>query len=99
MDDSVESRDLIDLAILRLQYRIPQEAIEKAEKAYEVMRPLKEAVKRFQDRTDYRERCFSHLQIDESQISRIIDGVDLLASDLGLSLTQRLFKEQQDFFL
>jgi hypothetical protein len=38
MDDSVESRDLIDLAILRLQSPIPQEAIEKAEKAYEVMR-------------------------------------------------------------
>jgi hypothetical protein len=98
MDDSVESRDLIDLAILRLQSPIPQESIEKAEKAYEVMRPLKEAVKRFQERTDYRERCFSHLQIDEAQIPRIIDGVDLLASDLGLSLTQRLFKEQQDFF-
>jgi hypothetical protein len=94
MDDSVESRDLIDLAVLRLQSPIPQEAIEKAEKAYEVMRPLKEAVKRFQERTDYRERCFSHLQIDEAQIPRIIDGVDLLASDLGLTLTERVFKEQ-----
>lgn len=97
MDDSVESRDLIDLAILRLQSPIPQKAIEKAEKAYEVMRPLREAVKRFQKRTDYRERCFSHLQIDEAQIPRIIDGVDLLASDLGLTLTERVFKEQQDF--
>ena len=38
MDDSVESRDLIDLAVLRLQSPITQEAIEKAEKAYEVMR-------------------------------------------------------------
>jgi hypothetical protein len=97
MDDSVESRDLIDLAILRLQSPIPQKAIEKAEKAYEVMRPLREAVKRFQQRTDYRERCFSHLQIDEAQIPRIIDGIDLLASDLGLTLTERVFKEQQDF--
>lgn len=98
MDDSVESRDLIDLAILRLQSPIPQESIEKAENAYEVMRPLKQAVKRFQERTDYRERCFSHLQIDEVQIPRVIDGVDLLASDLGLTLTERVFKEQQDFF-
>jgi hypothetical protein len=99
MDDSVESRDLIDLAVLRLQSPIPQEAIEKAEKAYEVMRPLKEAVKRFQERTDYRERCFSHLQIDEAQIPRIIDGVDLLAIDLGLTLTERVFKEQQNLFI
>jgi hypothetical protein len=98
-DDSVESRDLIDLAILRLQSPIPQEAIEKAENAYEVMRPLKEAVKRFQERTDYRERCFAYLQIDEAQIPRIIDGVDLLASDLGLTLTERVFKEQHDIFL
>lgn len=99
MDDSVESRDLIDLAILRLQSPIPQEAIEKAEKAYEVMRPLREAVRRFQERTDYRERCFSHLQIDAAQIPRIIDGIDLLASDLGLTHTERVFKEQQDFFI
>jgi hypothetical protein len=99
MDDSVESRDLIDLAILRLQSPIPQEAIEKAEKAYEVMRPLTEAVKRFQERTYYRERCFSRLQIDEAQIPRIINGVDLLASDLGLTLTERVFKEQHDIFL
>jgi hypothetical protein len=63
------------------------------------MRPLKEAVKRFQERTDYRERCFSHLQIDEAQIPRIIDGVDLLGSDLGLTPTERVFKEQQDFFI
>lgn len=99
MDDSVESRDLIDLAILRLQSPIFQEAIEKAEKAYEVMRPLREAVRRFQERTDYRERCFSHLQIDEAQIPRMIDGVDLLASDLGLTLTERVFQEQHDIFL
>lgn len=98
MDDSVASRDLIDLAVLRLQSPIPKKAIEKAEKAYEVMRPLKEAVKRFQERTDYRDRCFSHLQIDEAQIPKIIDGVDLLASDLGLTLTERVLKEQQDTF-
>ncbi|MFN6484976.1 MULTISPECIES: nucleotidyl transferase AbiEii/AbiGii toxin family protein [unclassified Nostoc] len=42
-DDSVEARDLIDLAVLRLQSPIPQVSIEKAEKAYQVMRPLKRA--------------------------------------------------------
>lgn len=41
MDSSVEARDLIDLAVLRLNFSIPQSAIDKAENAYEVMRPLK----------------------------------------------------------
>jgi hypothetical protein len=98
MDDSVESRDLIDLAILRLQSAIPQESIDKAEKAYEVIRPLKIAVKRFQERPDYRDKCFLSLQIDEIQIPKIIDGVDLIAADLDLEITQRTFKEQHDIF-
>ncbi|BAY17115.1 hypothetical protein NIES21_29490 [Anabaenopsis circularis NIES-21] len=98
MDDSVESRDLIDLAILRLQSPIPQAAINKAENAYEVIRPLKTAVKRFQERPDYREKCFLSLQIDENQIPKIIDGVDLIASDFNLETTQRVFKEQHDIF-
>lgn len=98
IDDSVEARDLIDLAVLRLQSSIPQKAVDKAEKAYEVIRPLKVAVQRFQERVDYRERCFSGLRIDDSQIPRIIDGIDLLAGDLGLASTERTFKEQHDIF-
>ncbi|GAA6618768.1 nucleotidyl transferase AbiEii/AbiGii toxin family protein [Scytonema sp. NUACC26] len=98
MDDSVQSRDLIDLAVLRLQSPLPKAAIEKAEKAYEVMRPLKAAVQRFQDRTDYREKCFSGLRIDDSQIPKLIDGIDFLASDVSLNITQRTFKEQHDVF-
>lgn len=98
MDDSVEARDLIDLAVLRLQSSIPEEAIEKAEKAYEVIRPLEVAVRRFQERADYRESCFSGLLIDDSQIPKIIDGIDLLASDLDLASTARAFKEQHDIF-
>ncbi|MFN6569468.1 MAG: nucleotidyl transferase AbiEii/AbiGii toxin family protein [Dendronalium sp. ChiSLP03b] len=98
MDDSVEARDLIDLAILRLQSPISQQSIEKAEKAYEVIRPLKRAIERFQERQDYRQECFISLQIDEAQIPRIIDGIDLLATDLGLTITQRVFKEQHDIF-
>jgi Nucleotidyl transferase AbiEii toxin, Type IV TA system len=96
MDDSVEARDLIDLAVLRLRSLIPEKAIEKAEKAYEVKRPLKVAVQRFQERINYREQCFSGLLIEDSKIPLIIDGVDLLASDLGLSRTERTFKEQHD---
>ncbi|KYC37598.1 hypothetical protein WA1_39710 [Scytonema hofmannii PCC 7110] len=98
MDDGVESRDLIDLAVLRLQSPIPQPSIDKAEEAYEVIRPLKKALERFQQRPDYRQTCFEGLQVDESQIPKIIDGVDLLSMDLGLSQTQRVFREQHDIF-
>ncbi len=98
MDDSVEARDLIDLAILRLQSPIPQKSIEKAENAYEVMRPLKKAIERFQEKSSYRQECFISLLIDKTQFPKIIDGLDLLASDLGLSLTERVFNEQHDIF-
>jgi hypothetical protein len=98
MDDGVESRDLIDLAVLRLQSPIPQSALEKAENAYEVLRPLKTAVQRFQERPDYRKTCFLGLHIEaQSQVSKIMDGVDLLANDLELPSTQRTFNEQRDF--
>ncbi len=70
----------------------------EAEKAYEVIRPLKVAVQRFQERADYRESCFYGLQIDGSWIPKIIDGIDLLAGDLGLASTQRTFKEQHNIF-
>lgn len=98
MDDSVEARDLIDLAVLRLQSPIPQKAVEKAERAYEVKRPLKSAIQRFQEKPDYRQECFFNLQIDAAQIPKIIDGIDLLASDLDLASTERAFKEQYDIF-
>ena len=97
-DDSVEARDLIDLAILRLQSPIPQSSIDKAEKAYEVIRPLKKAIQRFQERPDYRQKCFQGLLVDEAQISKVIDGIDLLSIDLGLSPTRRVFREQHDIF-
>ncbi|MEH2193653.1 MAG: nucleotidyl transferase AbiEii/AbiGii toxin family protein [Nostoc sp.] len=97
-DDSVEARDLIDLAILRLQSPIPQASIEKAEAAYQVMRPLERAIALFQQRPDYREKCFLSLQVDRSQIPKIIDGIDLLSTDLGLSHTPRTFGEQHDIF-
>lgn len=96
MDSSIEARDLIDLAVLRIHSPIPSSAIDKAENAYEVMRPLKEAVKCFQARPDFRDKCFTGLQIGSIQIPKIIDGIDLLAEDLGLTLTERTFQEKYD---
>ena len=98
MVDSVDSRDLIDLAVLRLQSVIPPEAVNKAEKAYEVMRPLTKAVQRFQERPDHRRECFAGLKIDTQQVPKIINGIDLLAQDVGLAVTERVFNEQPDIF-
>ena len=98
MDRSVEARDLIDLAILRVNSPIPKSAIDKAENAYEVVRPLKEAIENFQDQPDFRDRCFKALQIEKTQIPRIIDGIDLLAEDFYLAKTQRSYSEKNDPF-
>ncbi|PZD75249.1 hypothetical protein C1752_00039 [Acaryochloris thomasi RCC1774] len=96
LDSSVESRDLIDLAILRLQSSIPAAAINKAENAYEVIRPLKASIQHFQERETYRERCFKGLQVEADQIPEIIDGIDLLAGDLSLGQTKRTYRERYD---
>jgi hypothetical protein len=91
-DDSVEARDLIDLAILRLASRFPEVAILKAEGAYAVQNDLKKAIQRFQSKPDYRDRCYRSLKIDRPQ--RMIDGLDLMAQDFGLGITDRTFQEQ-----
>lgn len=93
-DTSVESRDLIDLAVQRLKSAIPREAIEKAEAAYPVIEPLKKAITFFQDKPDYRDKCFTALKITKP--SKIIDGIDLIAVDLGLEKTNRTFSEFQE---
>ncbi|MEG4229859.1 nucleotidyl transferase AbiEii/AbiGii toxin family protein [Microcoleus sp. N9_B2] len=89
--DRVNSRDLIDLAIQRLASDLPQKAIDKAEAAYQVMEPLNRAIEYFQDRPDYREKCYDILSIAEPD--RVIDGIDLLAQDLGREITVRTFSE------
>ncbi len=86
-DRSVESKDLIDLSILRLQSKIPEISIKKAESAYPVIKPLEKAIRVFQSEPDYRTSCFSSLQIQDR--TKIIDGLDLLASDFGISSTKR----------
>ncbi|BAY94440.1 MULTISPECIES: nucleotidyl transferase AbiEii/AbiGii toxin family protein [unclassified Tolypothrix] len=92
-DSSVESRDLIDLAMQRLKSPIPQQAIDKAEAAYPVIEPLKEAILFFQNHPNYRDKCFTALGI--IQASNIIDGIDLMATDFCLEKTARTFSESQ----
>lgn len=66
-------------AVLRLNYPIPQSSIDKAENAYEVIRPLKRAINNFQNTPNYREKCFTSLRVEKVQIPKIIDGIDLLS--------------------
>lgn len=81
-DTAVQSRDLIDLSVLRLQAEIPQTAIDKAEAAYPVVNPLKKAIKNFQTRSEYRNRCFSALMVKNK--ASVLKGIGLLASDFGI---------------
>lgn len=87
----VSSRDLIDLAMQRLAAPIPQEAIDKAESAYQVIEPLRRAIQYFQEHPEYRDKCYTALSIEAPD--KVINGIDLLASDLGMEATVRTFKE------
>ncbi|MFE8071205.1 nucleotidyl transferase AbiEii/AbiGii toxin family protein [Marinobacteraceae bacterium S3BR75-40.1] len=93
-DSSIESRDLIDLAILRLHGEQSQLAIDKAEEAYPVITPLKKSLEKFQGSKDYRHKCFSALEIKNR--GHIVNGIDLLASDLGLEKTDRAHDERSE---
>jgi hypothetical protein len=95
-DPSVHCRDLIDLAFLRNQQSIPPLAIEKAEAAYQAIIPLKTALTKFQADTDLRFHCYENLTISEAFRSKLIDGIDLLAIDLGLDKTIRTIGESGD---
>ena len=93
-DRSVFSRDLIDLAVVRLHQPIPTTALTKAEAAYGVIEPLKQAIAAFQQGPDYRDRCYDALSITAPP--RIIDGLDQLASDFGLDPTHRSYRERSE---
>ena len=95
-DRSVHSRDLIDLAFLRNSQSIPPLAIEKAEAAYRVMPSLNAALTKFQADADLRFYCYENLTISEAFRSQLIDGIDLLAIDLGLDKTSRTISESGD---
>ncbi|MEH2159536.1 MAG: nucleotidyl transferase AbiEii/AbiGii toxin family protein [Nostoc sp.] len=80
-DTSTKSRDLIDLAILRVNNDIPAGAISKAEASYEVRLPLIRAINQFLEKTEYSQKCFQELSITEEKIPIIMNGIDLLLVD------------------
>jgi hypothetical protein len=90
-DQRVRSRDLIDLAVLRLGAGPPMGALAKAEAAYPVLPALTSAIAQFQADADWRYQCYESLAIDQSAL--IIDGIDLLAGDFGRSATIRTANE------
>ena len=91
-DASIEARDLIDLAILRLQGRISTSAFDKANSAYDVEGSLRKSLEYFQSNSDLRTRYFNALNLKSPPL--IIDGIDLLAADYSMPSTQRLNNEQ-----
>ena len=78
-DAAIKSRDLIDLAIMRIQHKIPERSIQKAEAAYPVISPLQSAVKKFRESEVYRDKCFNALQIECRE--QVLSGVNLLFLD------------------
>jgi hypothetical protein len=93
-DASTHARDLIDLAQLRLVTDFPQGAIEKAEAVYPCVEPLRRSILNFQARPEYRLRCYELLQVESP--SQVMDGIDRLASQFSLSLSDRLDREIKD---
>lgn len=93
-DRGVESRDLIDLSMLRRQSEIPVLSIDKAESAYPVLKPLEKSIRFFQSEPAYRSNCFSSLKVQNR--AEIIDGLDLLAADFAISSTKRTDDEYAD---
>jgi hypothetical protein len=94
-DASTDSRDLIDLAILRLNTEGSENewnrAIAKAESAYRSVDPLKRAILNFQSKPEYRDRCYKRLCIQSP--SQVVDGLDQLATQFDLPLTERVTLE------
>lgn len=93
-DTSTDSRDLIDLAVLKLKTEFPQAAITKAESAYRCIDPLRRAIQNFQAKPDYRLRCYERLAV-QSPIA-VIDGLDQLAIQFNLPLTQKVTIERAE---
>jgi hypothetical protein len=86
-DTSTDSRDLIDLAILKQHSDFPQAAIDKAEAAYRSIGPLERSILNFQDKPEYRLRCYERLQITSP--CEIANGLDELACLLDLEPMMR----------
>ncbi len=86
-DRSKKSRDLIDLAIMRVAAPFPTEAITTAENVYPAIEHLKKAIEHFQASPENREECYAQLAVKDP--ATIIDGLDLLASDFDMQKTSR----------
>ena len=101
LDKSKFSRDLIDLAVIRNTGIFPKLAFDKATTAYRLNEnitvSLTEVISLFQAKSEYREKCYQQLQI--AQPFKIINGLDLLAQDLGIELTERTFIETDFSYL
>lgn len=82
-ETSTDSRDLIDLAVLKQRTDFPQTAIDKAESAYRSVDPLKRSILHFQANPEYRSRCYERLQVTSPV--EIAEGLDQLAQQFGLS--------------
>lgn len=78
-DAGIESRDLIDLAVMRESRKLLTKAVEKAETAYPVISPLKQAIAKFQNSQAYQDKCFNALQIEDREL--VLNGVNMLAND------------------
>ena len=93
------SRDLIDLTILILERgELPENAVAEAKAIYpDAMDCLYLAVEQFQSLPDYRQHCYQNLQITKKEI--IINGLDLLATLVGLPSTKRGFGETDFSYL
>jgi hypothetical protein len=57
-DESIQSRDLIDLAVMRRERKVSEQAIEKSEAAYPVIDPLTNALLKFRNSRKYRKKMF-----------------------------------------
>ena len=62
-------------------------SIDKAESAYRSIDPLKRSIINFQQKPDYRLRCYQRLQIESPRT--VIDGLDQLAQQFGIGLMER----------
>lgn len=82
-DKSVESRDLIDLGMLRNLEGNCEEAYDKGESAYPVKAPLLKAIDYFLAHEDYQKSCFATLQINEKAINQALSGILQLKLDLA----------------
>jgi len=79
---------------------IPQESFDKAQAAYNdiITIELKRNLQVFQSNSDLRYECCKGLQMGESEVIEMIDGLDLLARYFGISPTKKMAREERDDF-